>query len=94
MQTLNPLTWKWDFAKLPADVQLAILGQPGFGSFTRLTETHFLFRPAAGSGPHYLLSISEVSDFLLSLPIAQAYVRPPAKSDPLADLQLDNLLDI
>lgn len=85
MYTLNPQTHKWDFEKLPEDLQLAWLGLHPFGNFFRLTADYFAFRQTSGSGSWLFLTLDELLPLFLSLSPAEPYSPPavPALFDPL-----------
>lgn len=86
MLTLDPLTWKWDFQRLPEEVKLAWLGQRHYGHISRLTQDLYNFRPIQGSGPNLILTVPELVTQLESLPIPTPYTIPkPIARQPAAD---------
>lgn len=86
MQILDPSTWKWDWAGLPADVQLALLAPCVLSQIRRLTQTTYAFRESAGSGVWLIGSLEELTTHLTTLPVPTPYLPPvssPAALDPL-----------
>jgi hypothetical protein len=86
MQTLDPRSWKWDWADLPSDVQRAFINPGCLSHIRRLTPTVYAFREIAGSGAWLIGSLEELTPHLSGLPIPTPYsppVRPPAESDVL-----------
>lgn len=96
MQTLNPRTWKWDWAALPPAVQLALLSPTAISQIRRLTPDTYALRIESGMGVWVIGSLDELTILLSELPIPIPYsppVRPSAEPDPLDLSALNITLD-
>ena len=96
--TLDPSTWKWDFAKLPPEARLAFIGKYQTSNLIRLTAELYAFRAVSGSSPWMIGSLPDLIPHIEMLPIAQPYSPPTARqsqiSDPLDFSNLTIALDI
>lgn len=92
MYSLHPATWKWDFARLPREAQLAFIGRHKTCNLIRLTESLWAFRAESGAGPHLIATLEELLPYINQIPPAEPYTpRVPASRPPPIELDLSDL---